>query len=192
MRIGEVIKKEREKINKTVEEMAKAMDMPLEFYQSIEAGDTPMERWAPIHAWIAIKLEKPMSRFVAKSGKTKDAKKGQFGELLKARREEQKKSLEELAKAVREGAMDYAQQFPRPKDNFFLDENEVNAPKDRAEKLAKEIAALCDDFAKIEAGKSDMEKWAPIILACAEQIEQPVFNFIYPCSLPASSLDDYP
>jgi transcriptional regulator with XRE-family HTH domain len=153
MKFGDVLRKEREKAKLSVEDMAAKMKIPKEEYEKMEAGESLAERWAPTLALIAIKLEYPTSRFVAESGKFADAKPGQLGSRVRARREEQKKTAPEMAKAVE------------------LSEQE---------------------YAEVEAGKSLLEHLAPLFLAFAEAIDQPVFNLFYPCGLAFSRLKDYP
>jgi transcriptional regulator with XRE-family HTH domain len=60
------------------------------------------------------------------------------------------------------------------------------------EQLAELLALPAAELAAIEAGQSELEVWAPRFLRCAELVEQPVFNFFYPCGLPFESLTDYP
>lgn len=60
------------------------------------------------------------------------------------------------------------------------------------EQLAQELEIPKEELEAIEKGESSIEKYGPIFLGFAEQIEQPVFNLFYPCGLPFQSLDDYP
>lgn len=60
------------------------------------------------------------------------------------------------------------------------------------EDMAEAVGISEEDYGHIEAGTSPLEKWGPLFLAFAEQIEQPVFNLFYPCGLPFQELDDYP
>lgn len=60
------------------------------------------------------------------------------------------------------------------------------------EETAEAVGVPVDDYRAIEAGESEVEKWGPLFLGFAEQIEQPVFNLFYPCGLPFQELDDYP
>ncbi len=158
MKLGDVLKKEREKRGLSVEEVAKQLaDKKLDFseeeYQQLEAGETPAEQWGPMLAQIAIKLETPTSRLLAESGKAADTKDGQAGELITGHRERRKLALADMAEAL-------------------------------------EISE--DEYKEIEAGKSPIEKFGPVLLGVAEAVEQPVFNFFYPCGLPFQELDDYP
>lgn len=60
------------------------------------------------------------------------------------------------------------------------------------EQMAEKLEISQEEYEKIEAGQSDIEKYGPLLLAFAELIEQPVFNLFYPCGLPFQELDDYP
>jgi len=158
MKLGDVLKKEREKRGLSVEEVAKQLaEKNLNFseddYKELEAGETPAERWGPLLAQIAITLETPTSRLLAESGKAADTADGQAGKLITGHRERREKTIAELAEAL-----------------------EVSE----------------EEYQEIEAGKSPIEKFGPVLLGVAEAVEQPVFNFFYPCGLPFQELDDYP
>lgn len=161
MKLGDVLKKERESKGLSVEDTAEKLELSAEEYSQIEAGESPAETWGPKLAHIAIALETPTSRLLAESGRSKDCKEGQAGELIKGHRERRELSIEELAKKVTE--------------------------------ISPELVTLSEDEAKeVEAGKSPIEKYGPLLLNFAEVIEQPVFNLFYPCGLPFQELDDYP
>jgi transcriptional regulator with XRE-family HTH domain len=99
MKLGEVLKKERERKRLTVEEVAGKLDLPVETYKELEAGASPIEDWTPKLAQIAIKLSTPTSRLISETGKSAQAKlgEGQCGQLIRGHREKRKFSLEELA-----------------------------------------------------------------------------------------------
>lgn len=153
MKLGDVLKKEREKKEISLEDMASQLGLSQEEYQQLENGETAAEQWGPRLALIAIELETPTSRLLAESGKSADCKDGQAGELITGHRERREKTTPKMAEAL-------------------------------------EISE--DEYGEIEAGKSPIEKWGPILLHFAEVIEQPVFNLFYPCGLPFQELDDYP
>lgn len=155
MKLGDVLKKERENKEIEVAAMAEKLGLPAEEYAAIEAGESPAEQWGPRLAQIAIELETPTSRLLAESGRYADTRQGdgQAGALIKGHREQREKTVEEIAEALE---------------------------LERAE------------YEAIEAGESELEKWGPLFLGFAEQIEQPVFNLFYPCGLPFQELDDYP
>ena len=153
MKLGDVLKKEREKKGLSLEEMASRLELSQDEYSKIEAGESAAEDWGPRLALIAIQLETPTSRLLAESGRSADTKQGQAGSLIKQHRERRQKSVDELAEALEIGA---------------------------------------DEYSQVEAGKSPIEEFGPILLHFAEVIEQPVFNLFYPCGLPFQELDDYP
>ena len=153
MKLGDVLKKEREKKGLSVAETAEKLGIPESEYTDIEGGETPAESWGPNLAQIAIELETPTSRLLAESGRFADTQDGQAGPLIKGHRERRQKSVSEMAEALQ---------------------------------------ISTEEYEKVEAGKSPIEKYGPLFLGFAEAIEQPVFNLFYPCGLPFQELDDYP
>jgi transcriptional regulator with XRE-family HTH domain len=153
VKLGDVLKKERERKKLSLEDTAAKLGLDVEKYRDIEAGNSPAERWGPLLAKVAIKLETPTSRLLADSGKSADTKPGQAGELITKHRERRTKTVEQMAEGL---------------------------------EISKE------EYQEIEAGKSPIEEYGPLLLHFAEIIEQPVFNLFYPCGLPLEKLDDYP
>ena len=155
MKLGDVLKKERERKKFTVEDVAARLKIPASEYLEIEAGTSPAELWGPRLALIAIALKVPTSRLIAETGKFKQAAQvsGQCGKLINAQRESRGLSQQELA---------------------------------------QKIEAQASDVESIEKGDSQLEHYAPILLAFAEAIDQPIFNLFYPCGLPLDKLTDYP
>ena len=153
MKLGDVLKKEREKKQVSQEETAEKLGISLEEYQHMENGESPAETWGPTLAQIAIQLETPTSRLLAESGRFADTQEGQAGALIKGHRERREKTVKEMAEAL---------------------------------EISEEA------YQEVEAGKSPLEKFGPLLLGFAEVIEQPVFNLFYPCGLPFQELDDYP
>lgn len=100
MKLGDVLKKEREKKEVSQEETAERLGISAAEYQEIESGETPAEVWGPRLAQIAIQLETPTSRLLAESGRFADTKEGQAGSLIKGHRERREKSVKELAEAL--------------------------------------------------------------------------------------------
>jgi len=100
MKLGDVLKKEREKAGVSAQEMSNQLGLLDSNYASIEAGDASVEHWAPLLAQIAIALETPTSRFIAKSGKSVDARPGECGQLIRQRREYRQKSVAEMVAAL--------------------------------------------------------------------------------------------
>jgi hypothetical protein len=60
------------------------------------------------------------------------------------------------------------------------------------EEFAQHLGIDVDEYRAAEAGDSPLEQIAPWLLAFAELVDQPVFNFFYPCGLPLERVDDYP
>jgi transcriptional regulator with XRE-family HTH domain len=155
VKLGDVLKKERERKKFSVDDTAGKLNIPAERYSELEAGASPAEQWGPLLALIAIKLETPTSRLLADSGRSADTKQGQAGELIRKHREKRNKTVDQMAQ-------------------------ELEIPK--------------QEYEDIEAGKSGIEEYGPLLLHYAELIEQPVFNLFYPCGLPLDKLEvnDYP
>lgn len=59
------------------------------------------------------------------------------------------------------------------------------------EKFAKLVGISLDEVLAIENGSSPLESYAPLFLSFGELIEQPIFNFFYPCGIPFQQLEDY-
>jgi len=102
MKLGDVLKKEREKKKLSAEEVADTLDLSVEEYQAMEAGDSPIEEWGPRLALIAIKLETPTSRFISETGKSADAnqEEGQCGKRITQHREKRNITQEQLAEGI--------------------------------------------------------------------------------------------
>lgn len=99
MRLGDVLRKERERKRLTVEDTAAKLGLPVEGYEELEAGESPIEEWGPKLAQIAIKLSTPTSRLISETGRSDQAKQtdGQCGQLIKKHRERRELSREDLA-----------------------------------------------------------------------------------------------
>lgn len=151
MKLGDVLRKERERKRLAVEEVAAELNVPIDDYQELEAGSSPIEQWAPKLAQIAIQLSTPTARLISDTGKSANA--GECGRLIRAHREKR--------------ALDQGQ-------------------------LATSLGVPVSELDSIEAGKSPLEGYAPMLLKFAELIEQPIFNLFYPCGLPLNQLKDYP
>ncbi|MEM6454581.1 MAG: helix-turn-helix transcriptional regulator [Acidobacteriota bacterium] len=100
MKLGDVLKKEREAFGLTVEQMVAELDIPAEQYAELENGTSDAENWGPTLAQIAIELETPTSRLLADSGRAEDTRPGQAGELIAKHRGRREKSEEDLASAI--------------------------------------------------------------------------------------------
>lgn len=102
MRLGDVIRKERERKRLNVESVAADLGLSIEQYSKLEAGESPIEEWGPKLANIAIKLSTPTSRLISETGKAAEARReeGQCGRLIRAHRERRRLSDEELARRL--------------------------------------------------------------------------------------------
>ena len=107
MKLGEVIQKERERKKLSADETASRLGISQEKYGELEAGNSPAEKWGPLLAKIAIKLETPTSRLLAESGKSADTKAGQAGELIRKHRERRSKPPEQMAEQLEVSRAEY-------------------------------------------------------------------------------------
>jgi transcriptional regulator with XRE-family HTH domain len=99
MKLGDVLKKERERKKLTIEAVVNRMGISLDQYQEMEAGDSQAEEWGPRLSSIAIALQTPTSRLIAETGKSAQARlvEGQCGRLIGLYREKRGFSRKELA-----------------------------------------------------------------------------------------------
>ena len=102
MKLGDVLKKERERRRLTVEDVIRRLGVSQEQYQELERGDSPAEEWGPKLALMAIALQTPTSRLIAETGRFAQAKQveGQCGRLISWHRERKGLSQGELAEKV--------------------------------------------------------------------------------------------
>lgn len=102
MKLGDVLKKERERRQLDVEKTAALLGISIDEYKEFEAGASAVEEWGPKLAQLAIKLSAPASRLISETGKSDHARHvdGQCGKLIKAYRERRQLSPEELAKQL--------------------------------------------------------------------------------------------
>ena len=99
MKLGDVIRKERERKSLSVTDVASRLGLAADVYEVVEGGTSPIEEWAPKLAEIAIKLSTPTSRLISETGKSAQAAQtnGQCGLLVKIHRERRGLSREQLA-----------------------------------------------------------------------------------------------
>ena len=107
MKLGDVLRKEREKREVPAADVAEHLGVSEEEYAALEAGETPAETWGPRLAQIAIELETPTSRLLADSGRSADCEPGQAGRLIRHHRERRGKGAAEVAAALGIGEEDY-------------------------------------------------------------------------------------
>ena len=109
MKLGDVLRKERERKKLSAEETASRLGIAEDEYKEMEAGNSPAEKWGPLLAKIAIKLETPTSRLLADSGKSADCKEGQAAELIRKHRERRQKSGDQMAEQLEIAKEEYDQ-----------------------------------------------------------------------------------
>lgn len=100
MKLGDVLKKERERKKISFDDAASKLGISQEHYGEMEGGSSPAEKWGPLLAKVAIKLETPTSRLLAESGKSADTKNGQAGELIRKHRERRQKTVDQMAEQL--------------------------------------------------------------------------------------------
>jgi len=102
MKLGDVLRKERERAELSVEKVAESLGVSLQEYKRMEGGDSPIEEWGPTLARLAIKLQTPTSRLIAETGRVAQSRQraGQCGALIAARRIDSNLGLAELAARI--------------------------------------------------------------------------------------------
>ncbi|MCB1036551.1 MAG: helix-turn-helix domain-containing protein [Acidobacteria bacterium] len=100
MKLGDVLKKEREKKGVSVEDAAARLQLSAEGYGKLEAGESDAETWGPLLAQIAISLETPTSRLLSESGRSDGIEEGRCGSLVAKHRERRGLSAAELAEKL--------------------------------------------------------------------------------------------
>jgi transcriptional regulator with XRE-family HTH domain len=102
MKLGDVLRKERERRQLAVEQVAAHLDLPVNEYRDLEAGSSPIEQWAPRLAEIAVALSVPTSRLISETGKSSAAKTdvNQCGRLITLHRQQRELAQEELARKI--------------------------------------------------------------------------------------------
>lgn len=100
MKLGDVLKKEREKKGLSVEDTAKGLNLSATDYEALEGGESDAEKWGPLLAEIAILLETPTSRLLAESGRAEDTADGQAGTLITQHRERREKTVDQMVEGL--------------------------------------------------------------------------------------------
>lgn len=102
MKLGDILKKERERKKLTIEDLIVRLGIPREQYEEMEAGRSPAEEWGPRLGQVAIILQAPTSRLIAETGKSAQARQveGQCGKLISSHREIRGITQEELADKI--------------------------------------------------------------------------------------------
>ena len=99
MKLGDVLRKERERRELAVEKVAADLRLSVDEYRELEGGSSPIEHWAPKLAQIAIALSVPTSRLISETGKSAEARTddSQCGRLITFHRQQRKLDQEQLA-----------------------------------------------------------------------------------------------
>jgi transcriptional regulator with XRE-family HTH domain len=99
VKLGDVLKKERERRKLSISDCAARLGIEESDYQVLESGQSPAEQWGPRLARIAVKLATPTSRLISETGRASDARRdeGQCGRLIAAHRARVGISREELS-----------------------------------------------------------------------------------------------
>jgi transcriptional regulator with XRE-family HTH domain len=102
MRLGDVLRKERERKRLTIDDLSRRLDMPSDDYVALEAGESPIEEWGQKLAQLAVKLSVPTSRLISETGKSGQARRGdgQCGRLIRAHRERLGLNQADLARQI--------------------------------------------------------------------------------------------
>ena len=82
MKLGDVIRKERERCGISVVQAAETLKLDVEDYARIENGQSAAEQWGPIIATMAMKLEVPMARLLSVNGRSDGVDRSSVGHLL--------------------------------------------------------------------------------------------------------------
>ena len=102
MKLGDVLRKERERRKLTTADVSANLGLSQSEYEELEGGASTVEEWGPRLAEIAIKLSTPTSRLISETGKSAQAGQnhGQCGKLIRTHREKNGLTREELAKRL--------------------------------------------------------------------------------------------
>lgn len=109
MKLGDVLRKERQARGLSLADVSARIGIPETEYERIEQGLSPAEKWGPVLAKIAIRLETPTSRLICASGRSIDATPGGCGPRVKARREERGITAEATAEYLELPPLEYAE-----------------------------------------------------------------------------------
>lgn len=109
MKLGDVLRKERERKELSISDVAEKMGLSESEYEVFEAGESPMETWGPHLAHIAMTLETPTSRLLSETGHWRDCEAGQIGKLIMHHRNRREKSIDQMAEALDITADEYSE-----------------------------------------------------------------------------------
>ncbi len=97
MKLGDVLRKERERAGISSADMAKSLHVDDATYESLESGASETEVWGPRLAEIAVQLETPVARLLADSGRSEDIEDGGPARLIAAQRQHRGKTIADMA-----------------------------------------------------------------------------------------------
>ena len=102
MKLGDVLRKERQRKRLPEEVVAQALSLPVDEYRALEGGESQIEEWGQKLAQIAIKLATPTSRLISETGRAAQAKQvdGQCAKLIRSHRERRQLGQQEFAERV--------------------------------------------------------------------------------------------
>jgi len=100
MKLGDVLKKERELKGIPLEVVAARLGISEQQYRSLEGGTSAAEIWGPLLAQLSIKIGTQASHLISITGRPADVRKGACGQLIKQRREKKQQSLEDVARSI--------------------------------------------------------------------------------------------
>ena len=102
MKLGDVLKKERERKRLTEDDVAGRLGLSADRYGELEGGTSAAEEWGPRLALIAVALKTPTSRLIAQTGKAAQSKQvdGQCGKLIRSHREKKGLSQKDLSEKL--------------------------------------------------------------------------------------------
>ena len=102
MKLGDVLRKERERSKLSIEDVSTGLGVDADEYRQLESGSSAIEDWGPSLGQIAIKLSTPTSRLISETGRSSGANKqdGQCGKLIRGHRERKDLSRDEFAKQL--------------------------------------------------------------------------------------------
>ena len=107
MKLGDVLIKEREKKGASAEEAAAKLQVNPEIYAELEGGTSEAEKWGPLLAEIAIRLETPTARLISETGRSDDYQEGGCGTLVAHHRQRRSKTIEDMTEALEISTEEY-------------------------------------------------------------------------------------
>jgi len=82
MKLGDVLKKERERCGLSADRTAECLHLHPEQYADVERGESQAEIWGPRIALLAIRFGVPMARLLSPTGRVAGGAEAKVGDLL--------------------------------------------------------------------------------------------------------------